>query len=329
MNVIVLKESDLIANGQCLSLLTNTCAANVTGAGLNIDQCRHVLESAITWLEDRAEHHLINHIKSINCNLVMSKRVNARVISNGDVAILSGLIDLFSWYSTLAAVVYTLADVSLGLEGAKKIIDKNILQILSFEFLPVLYGTDMDILLKLNSFLSEQDKYYANEQMCAAIAFVISHEIGHIALGHCNDGGDGPTNVPTILEITEALSSSSNLEIEADLFAISGVSSRFASEMFRSTETLFTTLAIAEAVQGKGSVDHPFITNRLATVYNSIHTDDQNEVSLNLKYMKKLALFHEEVSRLRKNRKFETIFNPDGLICFCNEALSGWSKGFT
>jgi len=325
MNIVTSSESDFITSGK-FNLHGGLCLPSVKGEGISLEQRLCILKSAISWLERRIGKHIEKHVESISCKLVISKRINARAMPTGEIVILSGLIDLFFWYTTFTTVTYILADVNIGVSKAKNTIEHHILQIICFELLPFFHGVDIGILLKLNSLLSKEDKINAQEQLYAAIAFVICHEIGHIALGHFDEDAPISSDVPTILEITETLSPLSNLEIAADSFAISGVLNQFESSIFRSTEVLFTTLAISEAINNKYSQDHPFTLNRLATLRNNISTGNQSEMELNDKYIRQLASLHREFNSLRNNNAFGIISNPEWLISFCNESLLEWGK---
>jgi hypothetical protein len=98
-----------------------------------------------------------------------------------------------------------------------------------------------------------------------AILFALLHELGHIDLGHLEDGPLSEV-LPIALVEPETLSLYQQDELAADAYAIAHIAPAHRADIISSVMFLLGSFALLEAFMGGFSVSHPLTINRLGAI---------------------------------------------------------------
>ncbi|HEY1501220.1 MAG TPA: hypothetical protein VGF88_16725 [Acidobacteriaceae bacterium] len=114
----------------------------------------------------------------------------------------------------------------------------------------------------------------------AAIAFILAHEVGHLALGHIGSSGAVSERNGISLAIEETINDYQQREFEADRYALFGFREHLRVPLMSSVIFFFGPLAFIEAFVGPHDPTHPLFTNRAAHLASLLPRDTEDGMAV-------------------------------------------------
>jgi hypothetical protein len=114
----------------------------------------------------------------------------------------------------------------------------------------------------------------------AAIAFILAHEVGHLALGHTGPSGAISERNYVSLAIQEDINDYQQKEFEADRYSLFGFRDHLRLPLMSSVIFFFGPMAFMEAFVGPHDPTHPLFTNRAAHLASLLPKDTKDGIAV-------------------------------------------------
>ena len=165
--------------------------------------------------------------------------------------------------------------------------------------------------------------------LSAAVTFVVMHEVGHIRLGHVDEGASGPSQVCGPLPY-EAANRRKRMELEADTFAVESFKKEVVAGTVGNGATLLFDLASdLELVCLPRSGSHPLAVNRIENLiaHPSITQDSFYRGRLeNLLHMR-LLLLRERMRAVPDDANYPATINTRAILDNFTSQLPSQERG--
>jgi hypothetical protein len=147
----------------------------------------------------------------------------------------------------------------------------------------------------------------------AAIAFVLAHEVGHLALGHTGMSGALSERNYVTTAVKEDINNYQQREFEADRYALFGFREDLRLPLMSSVLFFFAPMAFIEAFVGPNDPTHPLFTNRAAHLASLLANDTKDGIAVasiirsQIEGFKRLAAVRGEAGEDIRSRIHQTM----------------------